>query len=360
MSSSVDHWLRRLSPRTAKEHGWIFRAWLDWLGKDDRFGGMAPDELVAFQRGAVGDDRYALLDLVQEFVGERRCRANTRRRYYSSLRSFFLHNRAELPGDRSFKIRGDVPRVVGSLSIDMFRRVVETSNPMYRTLFLCMFQAGMGVGEALYWSDMGLEKAREQLRAGERPLRIELPGRKRNRNHKPYYTFIGLDGINALEHWLEERPDLNGSIFLTARKTPMTYNVVFVYWLRRLRRLGFIRKKEKGGSETRYGKNLHELRDLFRSRWQKSGAAPEAAEFFMGHTVDPLEYNKAFRDMDYAANEYVKAEPWLNIVSEDPEKVPLRDHDKLKRMYEKKLSDLKEEILSEVLKELNAVKKLPI
>ncbi|MGD0804039.1 MAG: hypothetical protein ABSA11_08215 [Candidatus Bathyarchaeia archaeon] len=71
----------------------------------------------------------------------------------------------------------------------------------------------------------------------------------------------------------------------------------------------------------RYGKNPHELRDTFRTRWHKSGADSLAAEFFMGHVVDPLGYNKAMEDIDYTRREYRKAERWLNVLSEDPSKV---------------------------------------
>lgn len=51
----------------------------------------------------------------------------------------------------------------------------------------------------------------------------------------------------------------------------------------------------------------------------------------MGHIIDTNDYNKAFRDQGYAADEYLKAEPWLNIISEDPERVPLREHQRLQR-----------------------------
>ena len=64
------------------------------------------------------------------------------------------------------------------------------------------------------------------------------------------------------------------------------------------------------------------MRDLFRTRWEKSPAAAVAAEYFMGHQVDPLEYNKAYRDENYALEQYVKAEPYLNILSMEPTIVP--------------------------------------
>ena len=61
---------------------------------------------------------------------------------------------------------------------------------------------------------------------------------------------------------------------------------------------------------------------MFRTRWEKSPAKAVSAEYLMGHAVDPLEYNKAFRDPSYVVSEYMRAERWLNIISDDPEVVP--------------------------------------
>jgi len=62
---------------------------------------------------------------------------------------------------------------------------------------------------------------------------------------------------------------------------------------RRLRKLRYI--KGFGTKATRYGYNLHELRDLARSLLEKAKADNfnvSSAEYWMGHSVDPLFYNK--------------------------------------------------------------------
>jgi len=303
--------------------------------------------LVKFQKEATGDDRYILLDLLQAYVGEKKGRTHYKKRIYSAVRSFFMHNRAELPRDKGFKVKGEKPKVVGNLNIAEIRRVAEISNPTYRALFLCMFQAGMGWDEALYWNETGLESTREQLRAGTHPLRIDLPGRKQVKYIKPYYTFIGRDGIEALNYYLKIRPDIDEiHIFFTARGTPLNYEATHTYWLRKLRRCGFIVPR-KGGGSIRYGKNLHEIRDVFKTRFHKSRADLSAADFFMGHDVDPLEYDKVFRDKEYGRQQYEDAEPWLNILSETPEKVDVRELDTLRQKtqtQEKRLEELETQI----------------
>ena len=41
----------------------------------------------------------------------------------------------------------------------------------------------------------------------------------------------------------------------------------------------------------------------------------------MGHIVDPLGYNKASYEQEYMKLEYSKAEPFLNVISQDPTKI---------------------------------------
>lgn len=46
----------------------------------------------------------------------------------------------------------------------------------------------------------------------------------------------------------------------------------------------------------------------------------------MGHIIDRNEYNKVFNDPDYAREQYMIAEPWLNILSERPESISRTYH----------------------------------
>jgi len=202
-----------------------------------------------------------------------------------------------------------------------------------------MFMGGMGVGEALFWSGGGLESVRGQLRRGVRVLRVDLPGRKRSRNIRPFYTFVGGDGVEALVAWFRVRP-VHDHVFVGQTGEGLNYYGVQAYWMRHLRKLGLVVPKRRRGA--RYGKNLHELRDLFRTRWEKSGAPGVAAEFFMGHVVDPLEYNKAYRDVGFAREQYLRAEPWLNVVSCDPERVDAREVSELRRRYDRLEADVEE------------------
>ena len=85
------------------------------------------------------------------------------------------------------------------------------------------------------------------------------------------------------------------------------------YWMDRLTKLGLVKRRKGRGQ--RYGKNLHELRDVFRTQWEKSPAKGSVAEYMMGHKVDPLEYNKAHKDDKWTLQEYKKARSMLEILS---------------------------------------------
>jgi integrase len=276
---------------------------------------MGPDELVAYQKAATGDHRYDLLDLVQKYVLGFTASKNYKQRVYSSIRSFFMHNRAELPVDRSFHLRGDKPKTQGQLTVEDLRKVVLSLDPCHRAVFLCMFASGMGEEELVYWSNNGWESLREQLKDDAGIIRVSLPGRKRSRNERNFYTFVGGDALESLRKWLESRPRDAEAIFINQRGRPVTKGGLYMIWLRHMRRLNLVGPARSRDTGNRTGRHIHELRDLFRSQWAKSPASGDVAEFMMGHQVDSLGYNKSWRDVEFFEAEYRKALPWLNIMS---------------------------------------------
>lgn len=169
---------------------------------------MSPNELVQYQKSQVGDARYELVDLVNNYLQTREGRYSYKRTQLVAIRSFFTHNRAELPKDPVFKIRSDKASVNGSLSPDEIRKVILSCNKTYGTIFLCMFQAGLGEEEFIYWNTNGLAKLREDLESDPSIIRIDLTGRKVNRNIKPYYTLLVSDALKALKEYMETRNSL--------------------------------------------------------------------------------------------------------------------------------------------------------
>jgi len=311
---------------------------VEWLRREGFM--WNPDELVELQRSKGG---YEILDLAERFVSEIDGRVGYKRRVLNVIRSFFLHNRAPLPRDPSFQLHSSRPKAVGRLTVEEFRLMLGGFNPMYRAIFLSMFQGGMGLEEVQYWSLHGWDSLQRQLDRGAVVVRVDLPGRKRNRNVRPYYTFIGSDALEAVKDYLKVRGRRPGAIFINQLGRPVKKKTIYLYWHRHLKRLGLY-PFDKPSKSNRSGRSPHELRDLFRTRWEKSPAKPSVAEFMMGHTVDPLEYNKAFKDEDYVRREYLKALPWLNILSEEPEKVSRADLEEERYRMRRELEELRETV----------------
>lgn len=329
--SSFDLWMSRLSPVTGRTYGYIFLRFWNWIQESDsKFVGLMPDELVMFQRRAnatfsdeweLVEPSYEFLVVVQSYLREEGGqRYGSKYKMLSTVRSFFLHNRAPLPKDARYVIRAKVPKVRGSLTAEEIKSVVLKSNRCYRALFLCMLQGGMGLEEIIYWSNNGLEKLEKDLqrRDFDVVVRVDLPGRKMKKWIDPFYTFVGTDAIDALRQYLPTRPVGCDTIFCTIYGTPINKHAIYLYWTRKLDNLGFIERKPGIGRGVRYGKNPHEIRDVFRTLFEKSGSTkPIVAEFMMGHEIDPLEYNKACRDEAWVKKYYLMALPFLNILSSE-------------------------------------------
>ena len=313
----MDRWLGRLGEGTRGMAGFHLRTWLGWLGESgSEYAGMTPDELVRAQKDAVGDARFELLDLVQDYVNGRVGTYSYKKGMYAYIRSFFMHNRAELPRDRRFIIRAEKPKTVGDLSPAEIRDMILSCKPVYRATFLCMFQGGMGQDEFTWWNEDGLDSLLDQLRMNGDVITVKMPGRKLNLNRHPYRTYIGSDAIEAVRSWLKIRPHGDGPIFTDQYGNAPSKKAIRTYWLRHLRKLGIVGPKTEGSDKGyRTGKSVHELRDVFRSQWEKSPATKSVSEFMMGHVVDRLEYNKAYRDEAWTLREYRKALPMLQLMS---------------------------------------------
>jgi len=316
---SVVFWRGRVSKgtfRTYVANMGLFMRWLKVNGGP--LAGLHPDGLIEYQKNTDNGTRYDILNLVQTWSQTLRTpegvdyRLNSKKASYSALRSFFVHNRAPLPQDK-YKLRSETPDAVGTLTVEEIRDVALSAKPMHRAVIISMFEAGLDLHGFQYWNLNGWEELEDALTGKPKTIEIYQPFRKLNRN--PFYTFIGGDAIEAIRNYLPMRPTdaEKEAIFYTQYKTPLSPVTLQQYWLERLEKLGLIVRQP--GRGRRYGKNLHEMRDIFRSQWEKSPAKGSVAEFCMGHKIDPLGYNKACKDKSWALGEYRKALPMLEIMS---------------------------------------------
>jgi len=360
---AVKAWRDCLGPSWDKQFNCFKLFCVEVLAENPVFAKLSPSDLVDWQSNAKGRENYQILKLAQRWINTKNLRFSTKRSRLSYIRSFFLHNYAPLPPDRSFQFRGDKPPVVGKLSLDAFKRIIMNSNTMYRAVFLFMAQHFFGENEFNHVNLNCWREVLEHLTKGDGEFKIVLPGRKQKRNIQNYYVVSNTraDWAEAYKRYLRSSPHkVTGCLFRNERGKPLSAANINYYFHSRAVEAGVIkqhtpscskcrgetirlRKGPKGRiayqcggcgltewasdctydyGGVRYGVNPHEIRDLMRSRWQVSGADSVVCEFFMGHEVDPNFYNKFWKyEPWYPIQEYRKALRWLNILSEEPDKL---------------------------------------
>ena len=332
-SPAVKAWLSRIAPSTALVYGYHFRNWLRWMGENGgEFAGMGPDGLVAWQRSATRQDEFRILDLAQTWVlGQNGQRRGTKENMLKSVKSFFEHNRAGLPRDKSFKLRSEKPMVPNLLTAEEIRRVVLASNKTFRAAFMVMLGGGLDQESMIYWSNNGWPCLKKQLAERRDPIKIGIPGRKATKNEVEFSTYVTGDALDALKVHVKDRGDGDGPIFFNQFGEGLTKQSLSYYWLRKLKELGIVERSNM--KVQRYGRGLHNLRDTFRTLWVQSGAKPHIAEAMMGHIakVDPLGYDRSYENEDYVKDQLEAAAPYLNILTRG-EAYGQVDKDEVKRL----------------------------
>jgi hypothetical protein len=382
----VKEWLERVAPYTARDYlstFYRFMAWMKTNGGD--LADKTPEELLNIQDKAIGRERYRIVRLAQRFVEDGDASHATKSMRYTAIKSFFQHNLVELPRDPTYRIKGDYATVPTGLEVEELRKILLGSSRLYRAVFLTMFQGAMGESELEYFSNNLWSQLEPQMRS-ELPAKLDFPGRKHARNQRGFYTFIGRDAKQALKEYFEkDRGTIRKDepIFLNDLGKPLSRENVKVMFNRVAMKVDLITvpgrscpkcggnlkkilKRVNGpqlrfyhclncgedventpdlhlaGGRVRYRMHAHELRDCFRTEFGKTGARPEVAEFMMGHDIDKNHYDKFYKDLEYTRDEYEKAEPYLNLLSQDPRVVSRSSVDDLER----KIRALEEENLA--------------
>lgn len=363
---SIETWLDRVGESTREPYLKHIYEFFQWLAKNGgEFKDKTPEQLLDLQENTRGRERFKQLQSIQRWIQEKRARLKTKEGMYSAVKSWYAHNHVELPRDPTFTLKSDIPPVNATMALGDLKKIILSSNRLYQAVFLIMFQGAMSEAEFDYFNQNCWPEVREQLNRGKQRLKIYLPGRKRNKNKRFYYTFIGRDAVEALRRYLKQRGPINNGkpIFLNEKGELLTSSAIRSYFRRHAMEIGVIKPVTPNckacGGETRrvakfihskrkiyyeclscsksilaskapmhyfsirYGVNPHEIRDVFRSEWDLSQAKGVAAEFFMGHSIDPNQYNKIMKlHPEWAEQQYALAEPYLNIFSEDPRSIP--------------------------------------
>jgi len=380
----IKFWRGRLGSSWRSAYRTFERFYSEVLSKDDVLRNLSPTELVEWQLNVRGRNMYHIKSLAQQWINAQTLTVKSKGTFLSHISSFFLHNHAPLPPDPSFHFTSDVAPVDGKLDLEAFKRILLNCNKMYRAVFLMMFQAGMGEGELLRVNMHAWRSVLEALTKNIGVFKLVLPGRKKNRNRKSFYTLLSTKGdwAEAFKSYMQSSAyPLRECLFRNSQGKPLMRHNIRRYFTHRAVEAGVIKRfsppcsKCKGETvrfrkgrigykcrecgnvdwaskygrykftNVRYGVNPHEIRDLFRSRWHVSKADGDTAEFMMGHDIDPNKYKK-FMDLEpwFTVQEYRKALKWLNVLSDEPDKISRLDVDAKLEAREAEVEALRREV----------------
>jgi hypothetical protein len=319
----VGFWLGRLDVHTRGPNRTNLERFMRWVRKQPDWADATARDLLV--RHVESDDQYVVLDLLQGYVNSLVLRKNTKRKAYSAIRSYFAHNRCALPDDPSFRIRGDRPPIEAKLTVKDVQEACSAASVRYRSVILVKWQSFMDNERLIQANLHCAEQVVKQIQMGVSPVKIDLPGRKSNENDSEgrFYTFIGKDAVEALVKYFEEErgwPRKGQPLWLKPNGSPLTKSGFEAGWLRLFRHMGKISKR-KGPMGSRYGYNLHEMRDnattYLHTHAKAEGFDMDCVKFWCGQVgeIDPLKYDKFYKDTEYVRNQYLIAEKYLNIIS---------------------------------------------
>ena len=330
-------WLDRLTtPETRNVFGQALEVFCIWSRK-------TPKELLDMRREDLRnpDDGFRTLELVEQFVmkGEypdRRkgregkivkvaetCQAR-RELYLTAIRSFFAHNRLELPRDRTFKITeaDNVPQQETFMELDTARRIIGCLKDPYRDLASAALYGGLGRKEALSLNRMWpmIEK---QLRNEKDPVRIDFA--KRKSNPRPYFTFLPAKLLKP--HLGKEIPfGVYTKHSKVKRLRPMNESDLLVAWTFAKKRAGV------QGKQT-----FHMLRDLLVTTFYRITADTISAQFVIGHGVDANRYLQIMKVPERVEEEWRKYRQFLDSGLTDETTRQIREQ-------ERTITDLRERL----------------
>jgi len=328
---AVQKWFTNLSEGSRATYSEHFPPFIRWLRTLPRLDKTTPSSLLARHRlnrqkkptKQNPTPEYEVVDLLNRWITSLPDRYSTKLTKSATVYSFFKRNRCSLPKDSEFIIRSDKAPTLDVLTYDDIKKAISAAKLRDKSHMLVRLQGIMDT-DALHYVNRNLsEHIVSEMRAGKELIRLDIPGRKRRKNIKPFYTFIGKDAIQCLKKYFDtERgwPAPGQPIWVNKLGRPYSKSMFGENYLSLLR-LQAIIPKPNGRLDARFGRNLHEWRDTtityLHTNALHHGFDLAVADFIAGHSnkVDPSNYDKFMKQRWYVEEQYRIAEPYLNIES---------------------------------------------
>jgi hypothetical protein len=318
-----DPWVRRL-----------FR-YEQWLKQRGYFGSIT-EMLEDYKNAKDEERRYYHIDLIGEFLNSWKATRETKNSIAKVIRGYYRKNRADLPREKIVFNKEMLLDTPGSaqeyVKPDEIWRIVNDGHVPVRDKAILTLLLYMGMDESTLTTQFNFYAYPQLVKVlGERydewdvergPVRINLT---RPKTMTKYYNFLPPKGLLFLRDWLNIRRQITGreiairreggaeasdAIFLTSKGQPIDERLVGNVVRDSSFRAGVQRRVE---GTKRYRIHGHEFRDTFKTTCKVAGMDGAVAEFFIGHKIDPLGYDKSpWAYPDHFREQYLLAEPSLS------------------------------------------------
>ncbi len=347
-SQALSDWMNRLNSDETKEKFLpLFQKYFEWVKNKGYYG--TPDEMIKARQEQENTLKEAFkhIQLIIDYLKLSNLSEGDIRSTYIAIRSFYKHNQAELP-KWEIKIRKDSNLKIKTpqepITLEEMRQLLINAPIREQAIFLISLQCGLDRSTfAKAFNLFAWEQISKQLGADcenwditRAPIRINLI---RIKTQEHYYSFISTDALKSLQSWLKVRQTLTNRpiqvgepIFITRQRTPVRKEQLSTMFNNLAIRAGLEVKKYGKASEVRYRFHEHELRDTFKSACTANGVNHVVSEFFIGHSIDRLGYDKSPNAYpEVYKQEYKKVEQYLNVISK-----PQAQVDRLEKKLEEK------------------------
>jgi hypothetical protein len=369
---SVKRWLRGISPDSHYKQVNVLHRFLLWREKQ----GLEsdPDKIIRAVTKGTNETRIEHLQAAKDWLEGAEeleyASVDSRLAYFKAIKSFYRHNLVDLPMGRLNLKESREEEVevttepTATEFLELTKRVLASGKlstrdralVLVKLQSLCDNKVLCNVWNYVAYPQLVKHFGTEDFRAWDErtvPVKVNLV---RPKNHYQYFTFLDRDAITALKEWLQYREAHFGRVKVHKAENPKLLprsDPIFVIRFKEIRPLRasyiatlFNRFGQRAGVNVRVKNNLparasaknrypfhgHEVRDTAISLARTVRADRDAIEFFCGHKLDALNYDKSPRDNpEYFRLEYSKLAPFLNVLTGEKEQ--------LKAGYDKKLEE---------------------
>ena len=163
----VGFWLGYVEPVTRPTYRRLLNRWIYWLNTQPGWEHVtARDVLVRYLEA---EDPYVVLDLVEIWVRDLQLRKTSKKHALTTIRSYFMHNRCQLPDNPHFRISSQRPNVRGMLTTADVLELCHAAPLRFRSLILFKWQSFIDTARLLYANEHCCDQVVQQIQRGRPP-----------------------------------------------------------------------------------------------------------------------------------------------------------------------------------------------